>query len=64
MSMAADGTVKILIQADGNEAISSVDDLVTRLDQLGGAGQKTGSIFKRCLVLTLSVLRRLPASAL
>lgn len=47
--MAADGTVKILIQADGDEAISSVDDLVTRLDGIGGAGKKAGGILKSVL---------------
>lgn len=47
--MAADGTVKILIQADGKEAISSVDDLVARLDGIGKAGQRTGSILKSVL---------------
>ncbi|WP_179394732.1 tape measure protein [Lacticaseibacillus absianus] len=47
--MAADGTVKILIQADGKEAIGSVDDLVTRLDGIGGAGRKAGGILKSVL---------------
>jgi tape measure domain-containing protein len=47
--MAADGTVKILIQADGEEAISSVDDLVKRLDGIGSAGKKAGGLLKSVL---------------
>ncbi|MFD1466470.1 tape measure protein [Lapidilactobacillus mulanensis] len=44
--MAADGTVKILIDADGQEAISSVASLKKGLGSLGGEATKTGSIFK------------------
>lgn len=44
--MAADGTVKILIQADGKDAIGSVDELKNSLGGLGSEGKKTGGLFK------------------
>lgn len=44
--MAADGTVKILIQADGKDAIGSVDELKSSLGGLGSEGKKTGGLFK------------------
>lgn len=42
--MAADGTVKIVIEADGQEAISSVSDLEDHIKGLGNTGNKAGGM--------------------
>lgn len=47
--MASDGSVKILIQADGADAIAATDRVEKAFNGLGSAGQKTGSMLKSFL---------------
>lgn len=42
--MAADGQVKILIEADGDQAISSISDLEDHINGLGSTSKKSSSI--------------------